>query len=104
MTTSLWIWSAYHIVTVTMSLFSKEKSTIGFALTAISWMIWSAMLWSGSTGWFLWTNAPIICFIVLVGFAQLGKPPTADSEEKAASIIWGGTLRLFTVLACWALA
>lgn len=104
MTTPLWIWSAYHVFAIIMGLFSKEKSTINFALISMSWMVWSAMLWSESTGWFLWTNAPIICLIVLAGFAQLGKPPTADAEEKAAGIIWGGTLRLFTVLACWALA
>lgn len=101
MTTPLWIWSTYHIIVGFSALFSDERSSMNFALTSMSWMTWGAMLWSGHNSWFLWTNVPVVCILVLGGFAQLGKPPTPDAEEKASILIWGAALRLFTVLSCW---
>lgn len=104
MTTALWIWSGYHAIAIIGNLFSKERRSASVALTLISWMTWGAMLWSGHDGWFLWTNVPIIGAILLAGFAHLGKPPSSETEERAANLMWASTLRLFAVLTCWALA
>jgi hypothetical protein len=59
------------------------------------------MLWTGHSGWFLWTNIPIILLMALSGFYHLGKPPNPHNEEQAANVLWATVFRLALVLVCW---
>jgi len=104
MTTPLWIWSTYHGLAFIAQLFSsKRNNSAAGALIVISWMAGFAMLWSGHTGWFLWTNIPLILMMILFAAGHLTKPPAGSNEEEAQSAMWAAAVRLAVVLACWAL-
>lgn len=116
MTMSLWVWSFYHIVTLISQFFlSKEseisernkdvksKSSANSGIIAISWMVGGAMLWTGHTGWFLWTNMAIIMTALLSGAVMMGKPSKDGDSELAGKIVWSSATRLGFVITCWLL-
>lgn len=71
----------------------------------MSWMIGAAMLYTGHSGWFLWSNVPVIFGVFVLALAKFGvQPPKPDDIEAATSAMWACTVRLAAVLACWILA
>jgi len=105
MTTSLWIWTAFHFMALVNTMVgNKPDASSSSALVVITWLAFGAMLWSGHPGWFLWSNVPLLLLMALSGIYQLGKPPSPTNEDDAATTLWGTAFRLGLVLICWALA
>lgn len=102
MTTSLWIWTGFHFLALMGTMRStKPNASATSALVVLTWLAFGAMLWTGHHNLFLWTNMPLLAVMALSGLVHLGKPPTPDNEEQAASALWGSVFRLALVLVCW---